>query len=225
MAGVVKICGVTRAADAVAAAACGATHIGFVFHAKSPRAIDAAAASDIVLSLKQAAFDQAFALPDFVGLFVDAGERPIAEAAPFLTHLQLHGRESPARCAALRDRFGLEVIKALPVASASDCEAASDWDGSADMLVFDARPPEGAERSGGHGRTFDWSLLGSYRGAAPFLLAGGLTAANVAAAVAAARASPGFAGVDVSSGVESAPGVKNKTSIEAFVSAAKSALA
>lgn len=219
---VIKICGVTRAEDAMFAASLGATHIGLVFYAKSPRCIDVADAEALTLDLRAAAVGD-IAMPSIVGLFVDAGETLIAEAAPFLTHLQLHGRESPERCADLAAAFGLPIIKAVSVAGPDDVAAAAAYGSVVDMLLFDAKPPPASTRPGGNGVTFDWSLASKWSGDTPFLLAGGLTDANVGTAVAAGRGSSAFAGVDVSSGVESSPGVKDRMRLQSFVRAAKSA--
>lgn len=221
MVALVKICGVTRVEDAIDAAVLGATHLGFVFFPKSPRFVEAETADRIVTALKRASFEEGFALPSIVGLFVDAGERQFAEAAPFLTALQLHGRETPERCVAIRDAFALEIIKAVPVGAREDAAAASAYDGVADLLLFDARPPKGAVSPGGHGAAFDWALLKSYRAATPFLVAGGLRPDTVESAIAAVGGHPGFAGVDVSSGVEDAPGRKSRDKMQAFVEAAR----
>lgn len=221
MAGLIKICGLTNAQDAIEAASLGATHLGFVFFRNSPRHIEPADAELIVAEIKRAAFDRGLALPAFVGLFVDAGEKQLGEAAPFLSHFQFHGREPPERCVAMREAFGLDIIKAAPIASLEDAAAAQAYAGAADMLLFDARPPKGAERPGGHGAAFDWSLLDFYRGATPFLLAGGLRPETVAAAIASQSTHSGFAGVDVASGVESAPGRKSATMLKTFIDAAR----
>ncbi|MEM8937247.1 MAG: phosphoribosylanthranilate isomerase [Pseudomonadota bacterium] len=217
----VKICGVTSFEAARAAALAGADYIGFVFFRKSPRFIPAEEAEDIVVELKQASFEGGFVMPQCVGLFVDAGESEISEAAPFLSAAQFHGHESPARCGELGQEFGIDVIKALPVSTADDLKNATAFAEDADLLLFDAKPPTGADRPGGHGAVFDWALLSAYEGETPFLVAGGLTPHNVADVVASQRAVAAFAGVDVSSGVESAPGVKDLAAIKAFVSAAK----
>jgi phosphoribosylanthranilate isomerase len=139
----------------------------------------------------------------------------IAAAAP--EFLQLHGDESVARTAEIRARFGLPVIKALPVAEAEDLRAAAGYDAVADMLLFDARPPRGALRQGGHGAAFDWTLLKGRSFNKPWLLAGGLDPANVARAIALS----GAAMVDVSSGVESAPGLKSSDKIAQFIAATR----
>lgn len=219
----IKICGVRNADAAIDAAVAGATLIGFVFFKNSPRFIDAAAAEDIVTEVKRASDDMGFAVPGFVGLFVDGGQSALAEAAPFLSHFQFHGHESPERCAAMRGEFGIDVIKAIPIGAAADVATVGEFSDAADMLLLDARPPKGAERPGGHGQPFDWSLLAAYGADTPFLVAGGLTPQTVAAAVAAVKNIPAFAGVDVSSGVETAAGVKDGELIAAFVRAARAA--
>jgi phosphoribosylanthranilate isomerase len=134
-------------------------------------------------------------------------------------YVQLHGRETPERTSQVRARFGLPVIKAVAVAEAADFTAVPDYEIAADILLFDAKPPDGAARSGGHGAPFDWQLLRGRSFSRPWLLAGGLTPANVARAI----ASSGAPGVDVSSGVETAPGVKSAGLIADFVSAARKA--
>jgi phosphoribosylanthranilate isomerase len=131
--------------------------------------------------------------------------------------LQLHGNESVARTAAIRARFGRPVIKALPVAGAEDLKAVADYAAVADMLLFDAKAPSGADRAGGHGIAFDWTLLSSRSFPRPWFLAGGLNPGNVARAVALS----GAAMVDVASGVESAPGVKSAERIAQFIAATR----
>lgn len=219
----VKICGVASIDTALAAARAGADYLGFVFFRKSPRFISTEAAEEIVVELKQASFEEGFELPKLVGLFVDAGEKELSEAAPFLTHFQFHGHETPERAEELGLEFAVDVIKAIPVSGAADLSLAKEFAETADMLLFDAKPPPGAARPGGHGVAFDWSLLGDYDGATPYLLAGGLTADNVHDAIAAQKNCAAFLGVDVSSGVEQAPGKKDSALVEAFVSKAKSA--
>lgn len=224
MPGLVKVCGVKTVDAALAATEAGADLIGFVFFHKSPRAIAPEAAEEIVTEIKRTCYDKGAEPPQFVGLFVDAGEKLLAEAAPFLTHFQFHGREDAERVAEIGAEFGIEMIKALAVSGADDLVAAAEFQDAADMLIFDARAANGAERPGGNGAAFDWRLLQHYAGATPFLVAGGLDAANVAAAIAAAKARDSFAGVDVSSGVESAPGVKDAAKIAAFIKAARAKL-
>ena len=219
----VKICGVRTTAHTLAAVRAGADLVGFVFVPKSPRAIRPDDANDIVTEIKQMSFDEGFALPKFCGLFVDAGEKLLSEAAPFLSHFQFHGHEDAERVAEIRAEFGLEVIKAIGVAEASDFSAAASFAEAADMLIFDSRPPKGAPLPGGNGEAFDWSILKHYQAETPFLLAGGLNPGNVANAIKAAKGHTAFAGVDVSSGVETKPGDKDEALIAAFVKAAKAA--
>jgi phosphoribosylanthranilate isomerase len=135
--------------------------------------------------------------------------------------LQLHGEETPARVAELRARFGRPVIKAIPIAAATDLKAVPAYEAVADRLLFDARPPRDATRPGGHGRIFDWSLIASVERKKPVMLSGGLDPGNVAEAIRIARPDA----VDVSSGVESAPGRKDPEKISAFVAAARAASA
>jgi phosphoribosylanthranilate isomerase len=133
--------------------------------------------------------------------------------------LQLHGHETPQRVAAIRESFGLPVMKALPIETKSDLAAIQNYAGVADRLLFDALPPRDATRPGGLGKPFDWHLLEKLNLPIPYLLSGGLNPENVAEALRITRAP----GVDVSSGVESAPGVKDPEKIRAFIRAARSA--
>ncbi|WP_411816919.1 phosphoribosylanthranilate isomerase [Hyphococcus sp. DH-69] len=219
----VKICGVKDIETALAAARAGADFLGFVFFRKSPRFIQPEKAEEIILDLKEASFEEGFALPKLVGLFVDAGEKELSEAPTLLTHFQFHGHESAERCRELGEEFAVEIIKALPVSEPDDVLKASEFEGAADIILFDAKPPPGAGRPGGHGVSFDWSAVSSYEGETPFILAGGLTPDNVADAVASQKDHSGFVGVDVSSGVEDAPGKKSPALISAFISSAKGA--
>ncbi|MBN2751820.1 MAG: phosphoribosylanthranilate isomerase [Rhodospirillaceae bacterium] len=209
----VKICGITDVEALDAAVEAGADFLGFVFYPKSPRVIapeDAAELTD--------------ALPDSVekvGLFVDPSN---ADLERVLTHIrldlvQLHGAETPERVDEIRLEFGLPVMKALGVATASDVVAARAFDAHADWMLFDAKPPVDADRPGGLGQPFPWSLMQDWSGETPWMLAGGLTPENVATAI----ASSGAAAVDVSSGVECAVGKKDPARIAAFIKAAKSA--
>ena len=146
----------------------------------------------------------------------DAGiEAVIAAVKP--DFLQLHGNESARRTAYIRGKFGVPVIKALPVADVADLAAAAEYESTADMLMFDARPPRGASRPGGHGAAFDWKILAGRSFTKPWFLAGGLDPSNVARAIELSGAQM----VDVSSGVESAPGVKDATRIADFINATK----
>jgi phosphoribosylanthranilate isomerase len=209
----VKICGLTETDGLDAAVEAGADFAGFVFCAASPRAISAEAAAEL-----------ADALPENVrkvGLFVDPSDDDLAAVlARFrLDAIQLHGAETPERVDAVRLEFGLPVIKAVGVATAADVAAAHAFDGHADWLLFDAKPDADAPRTGGLGRPFPWDLMRGWNGSTPWMLAGGLSPETVAEAI---RAS-GAGAVDVSSGVESAPGVKDPARIAAFVKAAKNA--
>ena len=207
----IKICGVTSPAALDATIAARANHAGFNFFAPSPR----------FLTLPEAAAlgERAGGRIGKVGVFVDAGDAAIAEAiaAAGLDALQLHGEESPARAAELKARFGLPVWKALPVASAADVARADAYAGAADFILFDAKVPKGAALPGGLGLSFDWSLVAGWKGPLPWGLAGGLSPDNVAEA---ARQT-GAPLVDTSSGVESAPGVKDVDKIAAFCKAAR----
>jgi phosphoribosylanthranilate isomerase len=209
----VKICGVNDAAGFDAAVAAGADMLGFVFYPPSPRAVTPAQAA--ALSARQAGG------PLRVGLFVDAGDALIAEvlAALPLDLLQLHGAEDPARCVALRARFGLPVMKAHGVATAEDLAALEAFAPVVDRFLLDARPPPGASLPGGNAAAFDWRVTAGRAIPRPWLLAGGLTPGNVAEAI---RVS-GAPGVDVSSGVERARGVKDPALVAAFVAAARAA--
>jgi len=152
-------------------------------------------------------------------LVVDESDEQLAAIAARVKpdFFQLHGKETPARAADIRARFGISIIKALPAAEQADLSKASAYDDVAEMVLFDAVPAADAARPGGHGAAFDWRILQGRNFARPWFLAGGLTPENVARAIAVSGAKM----VDVSSGVESAPGVKNETRIAAFVAAAK----
>lgn len=211
--GRVKICGVNDAAAMDAAVAAGADLVGFVFFPPSPRAVAPGTAAE--LSSRHAGG------PVRTGLFVDPADDEIAAvlAAVPLGLIQLHGAEDPARCAAIRARFGLPVMKALGVATPEDLDAAEAFAPFVDEFLLDAKPPPDAALPGGNAAAFDWSLTAGRRIPRPWLLAGGLTPANVAEAI---RTS-GAPGVDVSSGVERARGVKDPALIRAFVAAARGA--
>jgi phosphoribosylanthranilate isomerase len=209
----VKICGLRTVEALDWAVSAGADMVGLVHFAPSPRHV---AVGDLAPLASHARGRASVVL-----LTVDAGDDLLAalvEAArPDV--LQLHGRESPSRVADVKARFGQPVAKALGVATAEDVARARAYDGIADLLLFDAKPPKDATRPGGLGATFDWSLLDDTGLSTPFLLSGGLGPTNVAEAVRRVRPR----GVDVSSGVESAPGVKDERLIRAFVAAARSA--
>jgi phosphoribosylanthranilate isomerase len=206
-----KICGLNSPEAVEAAISGGASHIGFVFYPRSPRAVSAEQARALISA--------APAPVTTVGLFVNASDsdiETILAAAP-LKMLQLHGGESPERVAAIKERFGLPVMKAISVAEANDVNQAHLYLESADWLLFDAKPPATMKDAlpGGNAVAFDWSLMAARQWPLPWMLAGGITVDNVAQAVAQAGADV----IDVSSGVEDAPGVKNPTKITEFLAA------
>jgi len=207
----VKICGLKTAEAVDAAVAAGADLVGFVFFKKTPRYVTPAVAGGLAGRVPAGVLK--------VGLTVDAADDEFAAITGngAVDILQLHGSETPERVAEVGRRFGLPVMKALPIAAPKDVEDARVYEGVADRLLFDAKPPSGADRPGGNALAFDWGLLAGTRWNVPWLLAGGLTPDNVQAAI---RLS-GAPGVDVSSGVESAPGVKDAALIAAFIKAAK----
>jgi len=206
----VKICGLSTPQTVRAAVDGGARYVGFVFFPASPRAVTPARARELAEAVPAAV--------TAVGLVVDADDETLRRvtAPGALGMLQLHGRETPERVAEIKSAFGLPVIKAVAIADAGDVAAARAYQDCADMVLFDAKAREDAGRPGGNARPFDWNLLGAATQARPWLLAGGLTAENLAEAV---RLS-GAPAVDVSSGVEDSPGVKNEEKIRAFLEAA-----
>jgi phosphoribosylanthranilate isomerase len=208
----IKICGITTAEALDAAIKARAAYAGFVFFAPSPRHLEQRDAAALGL--------RAEGRIKRVGLFVDAGDSLIGEsvAAAGLEVLQLHGHETPQRAAQLRAQFGVPVWKVISVASPDDVTRAAAYRDAADLILFDAKTPKGT-LPGGMGLTFDWRLLAGSNGALPWGLAGGLTPENVAEALRVTGAPL----VDTSSGVESAPGVKDPALIAAFCAAAYSA--
>lgn len=206
-----KICGLRSLADVEAAAAAGAGYIGLVFFEKSPRNLSVAQARALALAAPVGLAK--------VGLVVDATDAELDAilAEVPLDMLQLHGNESPARVAEVRARFGLPVMKAVGVAEAADLAAISGYEAVADQILLDAKAPKGAALPGGNGVAFDWRLIAGRVWHRPWMLAGGLTPENVAEAV----RLTGAGQVDTSSGVESAPGVKDAGRIAAFVAATR----
>jgi phosphoribosylanthranilate isomerase len=208
---VVKICGLSTRATLDAALAAGADMVGFVFFPASPRHVELGTAAELARVAQGRA--------SVVALTVDADdgqfESIVKAVRPDL--LQLHGRETPSRVAEIKRRFALPVMKALPVATSDDLAALPDYAAVADRILFDARAPKGASRPGGLGVPFDWTLLQGLELKLPFMVSGGLTADNVADAM----RITGAGGVDISSGVESAPGVKDPELIRAFIRAAR----
>ena len=207
-----KICGLSSEAGVVAAVEGGAAYVGFMFYPPSPRAVTPARAGALSAAVPEGVRR--------VGVFVDADDATIAatlSAAP-LDILQFHGHESPARVAEAKVRFGRPVMKAIPIAAENDVEAAMEYEDAADLLLFDAKPPRrpGA-LPGGNGLAFDWRLIAGRRWRLPWMLSGGLTAELLADAVAVS----GATAVDVSSGVERAPGDKDPDKIRAFLAVAR----
>jgi phosphoribosylanthranilate isomerase len=208
----VKICGLRTGADVAAAASAGASYVGFVFYPKSPRNVSfreaAALAVDVPMGVAK------------VALVVNADDAFLDDltAAVPLDMLQLHGSETPTRVAEVKARYGLPVMKAVGIADASDLAQIDAYAAVADQLLIDAKPPKNADLPGGNGLAFDWTLLaGRKYWTVPWMLAGGLTADNVAEAVRLTGATQ----VDVSSGVEGLVGVKDAGLILAFLAAAQ----
>jgi phosphoribosylanthranilate isomerase len=213
MALIVKICGLKTQDALEAALAAGADQVGFVFFPPSPRHLGLEGARVLGEQVKGRA--------EKVALTVDADDDLLRDIVAALRPemLQLHGKESPERVASVRSRFGLPVMKALPVAARADLSPVRQYAQVADRLIFDARAPQEATRPGGLGKPFDWSLLAGLDCGVPFILSGGLDARNVGEALRITNAP----GVDVSSGVEREPGVKDTNKIRAFIAAARAA--
>lgn len=209
----VKICGVRSRSDLSAAAAAGAAYVGLVFHPRSPRHVSIADARWIV--------DGADADVIKVALTVDASDAELQDIIGNVEvdMLQLHGAESPDRVAAIRDRFGLPVMKAVGLAVEEDLETLAAYASVADQLLVDARLPEETALPGGNGVAFDWRILRGIDWPVPWMLAGGLTAETVVEAIQITGAEQ----VDVSSGVETSPGNKDRARIATFVRAAHEA--
>lgn len=206
----VKICGLRTADDVRAAADAGAAYVGFVFFPKSPRNVTVAEARDLAADVPVGIAKVALVVNADDALLDDIAEQVAIDI------LQLHGRETPERVAEIRSRYGLPVMKAVGVADGSDLSALDDYAKVADQILVDAKPPKDADLPGGNGLSFDWRLIAGRRWPVPWMLAGGLDASNVAEAV----ALTGARQVDVSSGVETAPGQKDAAEIAAFVAAA-----
>ncbi|AXC49761.1 phosphoribosylanthranilate isomerase [Paracoccus suum] len=205
----IKFCGLSRPADVAAALDAGGRYLGFVFFPRSPRAITPTVAAALIADVPPGIAR--------VGLFVDPNDATLdlALAEAGLDIIQLHGSESPARVAEVRARTGLPVMKAVGLAVADDLAQLRLYGTVADLLLVDAKPAPGAVLPGGNGIAFDWRLLGGQRLARPWFLAGGLNPANVAEAV----RLTGAPAVDVSSGIERAPGDKDPALIAAFAEA------
>ncbi len=208
-----KICGITTPEALEAAIAGGADYIGLVFFAKSPRYLD--------IERAKALAGLARGRVKIVALTVDADDTTLKEIVDEVSPdaLQLHGDERPERVAEIKRKFGRMVIKAIPVATADDAAKARDYADAADLILFDAKASPGAQLPGGNGRTFDWAALDGVSDRVPFMLSGGLGPDNVTEAIMLTHP----VAVDVSSGVESAAGVKDPERIRRFLRAAKAA--
>lgn len=210
----IKICGLKTAEAVERAVERGATHIGFIFFPKSPRNIE----PDIAGALA----DRVRGRAKIVAVTVDADNDDLDEIVALLRPdmLQLHGHETPERVLSVRAVYGLPVIKAMSIRDADDLARVDSYVGIADRFLFDAKPPANSDLPGGNGVTFDWTVLRDLDDAAGYMLSGGLNSDNVAQAMAVA----GAGGLDVSSGVESAPGVKDLARIDAFFDAVNKAV-
>lgn len=208
-----KICGLSTAETLHAALQAGADYVGFVFFPKSPRHVAIETAAELA--------EQARGRAKIVALVVNAPDETIDEivsrVAPDI--LQLHGTETPQRVAEVKAKFGLPVIKAIAVSSAADAAHAISYTDVADLILFDAKAPATSDVPGGHGKPFDWTVLQPLAGKFRFMLGGGLNPDNVAEAI----RITGAAAVDVSSGVESRPGIKDTERVGRFLHAAKAA--
>ena len=207
----VKICGLSSPDHVDTAINADADMVGLVFFDASPR--------NVTIDAGAALAEHARGRAEIVALSVDAGDDKLAAIVSALRPdmLQLHGRETPERVAAISEQFGVPCMKAIGVGDASDLARVGDYRAVCDRVLLDAKPPKDASRPGGLGATFDWAILRDFNPGLTWMLSGGLNADNVVAALAATRAP----GVDVSSGVESAPGQKDTSLIEAFVAAVR----
>jgi phosphoribosylanthranilate isomerase len=210
---IVKICGLTTEEALDAAIAAGADMVGLVFFPPSPRYLTLERATALAARARGRA--------EIVALTVDTPDRGLEEIVESVRPdwLQLHGNEAPDRVRAMKKRFARRMIKAIGVREPGDLLVAGRYRGVADRLLLDAKPPKDAPLPGGNGAVFDWTILEDFEPGLPFLLSGGLDPSNVGTAIRLARAP----GVDVSSGVESAPGKKDPALIRAFIAAARRA--
>ncbi len=210
---VIKICGLSTPETLDAALDAGADMVGFVFFPPSPRTLTFEAAAALSVQTGHRALK--------VALSVDADNALLEGIVEHLKPdiLQFHGKETPERILTVKARYGLPVMKAIHISELSDLEAVATYEDAADRLLFDARPPKGATLPGGNGAAFDWTILRNVQTARPWMLSGGLSPANVAEALAVTHAR----GVDVSSGVETSPGVKDASLIHEFIRRARAA--
>ena len=209
----IKICGLKTREAVDAALDGGASYIGFIFFSKSPRNVAPEAAGELRLAARGRA--------EAVAVSVDADNATLDEIVSAMSPdwLQLHGRETPERVAAIRQRYSLPVMKAFAVSQAADLDRIKPYVGVADRLLFDAKPPANSELPGGNGLAFDWHILAALDADIDYMLSGGLNAANIGEALRLAKPP----GIDISSGVESAPGVKDTGLISDFFRAVRDA--
>lgn len=211
----VKICGLSTADAVDRAVERGATHIGFIFFEKSPRHIAPEIAGELA--------DRVRGRVKIVAVTVDADDEELDDIVSLLRPdiLQLHGHESPERILHIKALYGLPVMKVFSIRDEADLDRVDPFIGVADRFLFDAKAPKGSDLPGGNGVSFDWNLMASLDEGVDYMLSGGLNKDNVASAIASTRAT----GIDVSSGVESAPGVKDLAMIDAFFEAVAEAKA
>ncbi len=207
----VKICGLKTVEAVDAALDGGASHIGFIFFEKSPRNIEPGQAAKLRIYVGERA--------KTVAVTVNASQEVLDEIVETVSPdiLQLHGSETPEKVAEIKSRYGLPVMKAFAIRNQEDMEASLKYSGVADVLLFDAKPPKGSELPGGNGVSFDWSLLDSFNTDTPIMLSGGLSAENIIEAISIAHPE----GIDISSGVETSPGVKDIELISQFLQTVK----
>lgn len=210
---IIKICGLSSEETLEAALDAKADMIGLVFFPPSPRSVTPARAASLAA--------QARGRAEITALTVDMDEMGIAEIVDLVKPdwLQFHGAESPETVAATKQRFGRRVMKAIGVRNTADLDVAEHYAGIADRLLLDAKPPKGSAVPGGHGKPFNWNILEGFEPELPIMLSGGLHAGNVGEALRITRAG----GVDVSSGIETAPGRKDPDLIRDFIAAARNA--
>lgn len=205
----IKICGLKTSEAVDRAVARGATHIGFIFFPKSPRHVDPEIAAELAEPVRGRV--------KIVAVTVDASDEELDDIVHLLKPdvLQMHGHETPERILQVKALYGIPVMKAFSVREASDLERIDPYVGVADRFLFDAKAPAGSELPGGNGVSFDWNIMASLDASVDYMLSGGLNKDNVGLALASTRAR----GIDVSSGVESAPGIKDIVMIDAFFDA------
>jgi len=211
MSALIKICGLSTPESVAAARLGGATHLGFIFFEKSPRHVSAELARDLTRDVGAC---------KTVAVSVNADDAYLDEITTTMQPdmLQLHGKESIERVTEVKQRYGLPVIKAFSVGGAEDIANVLSYENIADILLVDAKPPKNSELPGGNGVSFDWSVLDQLKTDTPLLLSGGIGLDNISDAMARVHAASScVSGIDVSSGVESAPGVKDISKIEAFL--------